>query len=132
MGKYNFRIDSSAPSYRGIAPIVSKVNELIEVPISVSPLPIFTKKLSTSYAVLNMYNLKEKGMEISETVIKFQLAAKQKPFLVFLAHPWEFFENKKFNYCSTSNYRLLFDFVNILQKKNVIKFILLNYFHSIF
>lgn len=36
------------------------------------------------------------------------------PFLVFLAHPWEFFPNRRFSYCSKENWKKFEEFLTVL------------------
>ena len=104
--RYGFRIDSSAPSFKGISPIITKIGKITEIPVSADPVPAFSSKLAASHRVFNMFNV-FKGAFNAENVVKFQLLKKHKPFLVFLAHPWEFFPNKKFSYCSENNFHLI-------------------------
>lgn len=104
--KCGFRIDSSAPSFKGVPPVITRIRKIMEIPVSADPVPAFSSKLASSHSVFNMFNV-SKGAFHAENVVKFQLLKKQKPFLVFLAHPWEFFPNKKFQYCSKSNFQLI-------------------------
>ena len=104
--KYGFRIDSSAPSYTGIPPLITRIGNIIEMPVSANPVPAFSRKLSTSYAVLNMFNLTRRNFSL-DNIVRFQLLEKQNPFLIFLAHSWEFSRNKKFQYCSEHNYKII-------------------------
>lgn len=109
--KHGFGIDSSAPSFRGGLPQISKIGKMAEIPVSYDPLPTITGKMNSHYRVLNAHNLAASS-EIAENAVKFQLLSGQKPLLVFLGHSWEFFGNEKFKYCGPRNFKLLMDFVN--------------------
>ncbi|MEK6979635.1 MAG: polysaccharide deacetylase family protein [Candidatus Micrarchaeota archaeon] len=125
-----FVVDSSAPSYTGILPIKSARKNICEIPVSVNPLPEFKIKMKilphAYYRVFNMANLcgmKDEGfLTYVDDVVKCQLLLKQKPFLVFLAHPWEFYSNERFGYCSNKNYALLARRIELLTERFDIRF----------
>lgn len=125
--KYGFKYDSSAPSYRGIIPIVTKDFGITEIPVSVNPIPeIRIKKVpSLSYNVLNMHNLirmsNEKFLSGVETISKVQKLYGQKPFLVLLAHSWEFCRNV-IPYCSELNFDILLDKLSLLKRYYAIRY----------
>ena len=138
LSRHGFAIDSSAPSYTGILPIKSTRKNICEIPVSVNPLPEFRIKMKilphAYYRVFNMANLcgmnDEEFLTYVDDIIKCQLLLKQKPFLVFLAHPWEFYGNERFNYCSTKNYALLERRIELLKERFEIKFRTISQLHS--
>lgn len=124
--KYKFKVDSSAPSYKGIKPVIRHLDGIIEVPASVNPIQKikFRKVPYSEYRVFNMHNLKlmkkSELLEYVRDIVKIQKLLKQKPFLVFFAHPWEFHKNGK-KTCSEGNYKILEDTIKTLKKEFKIK-----------
>jgi peptidoglycan/xylan/chitin deacetylase (PgdA/CDA1 family) len=116
LSRYGIEFDSSAPSYRQVDLRMSHGGLLREVPVSTHPIPSFDRKGVASYAVLNMLHI-EKFSDISESVIRYQGSSGQKPYLVFLAHSWEFDETDKFQYCTSRNYSRLQAGIDLLGKK---------------
>lgn len=96
--KNGFKVDSSRDSFRNDSQR-SKLQNLSEIPVS-----------SFNHQVFNLANypkIKDKDAYISH----FE-------DLIFLAHPWEFYPNMKFSYCSKLNYRLFQDMIIYLKKSN--------------
>lgn len=123
--KYDFFVDSSAPSYLGITPIPSKPlgpkSRLKGIPVTVNPVPRYMRGYFVvpyiSYEVFNMKSLltfsDEYFIHYVNIISQLQIASGFSPHLVFLAHPWEFMDekpdSKDFDYCSSANYDLLVD-----------------------
>lgn len=127
--RHGFKVDSSAASYKGAAPLITKSGGMVEVPVSADPIPEFTGKASAVFHAMNMHNIGEIA-EISQNVVRFQLAHGAKPFLVFLAHPWEFSGNKKFGYCSDGNYERLSRALDDLSKLYKLTFVTMDKYGS--
>ncbi len=131
--EYGFKVDSSYPSYKGILPIMTKFNDLTEVPVTVNPIPKlrFNKLIPYSqYEVFNLANLllkrdNELPNYIKE-VINIQRSYQQEPYLVFLAHSWEFEElpnpPKGCEYASKKNYFLLFKKIALIRDRYLTNF----------
>lgn len=121
--KYDFFVDSSAPSYLGITPIPSKPlgpkTRIREIPVTVNPIPKYMRRYFVvpyiSYEVFNMKTLltfsDEYFLHYVKIISQLQIASGFSPHLVFLAHPWEFMDekpgSKDFDYCSSANYGVL-------------------------
>jgi len=132
-----FTIDSSASSYYGIPPVpttpLGSTSRLLSIPITANPGPRSKMKYFipyTSYEVFNMTWLTTSDnnhfLDYVDEVLKFQVNAGVNPYLVFLAHPWEFKEwaNKgKYGYCSSHNYELLRDKFLLLGERYPLKYI---------
>lgn len=122
-----FGVDSSAPAYKGCLPIICKLNKLIEIPVSVNPIQKIKLGLGlkSEYEVFNMKNLSRMSedylVDYVSKIVRIQKALGQKPYLVFLAHPWEFYENRHEQYCKNENYEKLKNMIIILKKKFRIK-----------
>ncbi|VVC04495.1 Polysaccharide deacetylase [Candidatus Bilamarchaeum dharawalense] len=125
--KHNFQVDSSYPSYFGGNSILTKYDNLLEVPVSVDPKPFFSRFGIAHYNVFNTYNIATNRfiggpVEAVKRLIRLQLFHKQKPSLVFLCHPWEFFDiedqvdEKLFGYSSSKNFRVLETILTELKK----------------
>ena len=137
--KYEFIVDSSAPSYLGITPLPSKPlgpkSRLKDIPVTVNPLPKYKRQNVVipyiSYEVLNMKTLStfmdEYFIYYVRLVSQLQITSGFLPHLVFLAHPWEFMDektgSKDFNYCSSANYDLLVDKLSKLEDEFKIDFV---------
>ncbi|MBI5227925.1 polysaccharide deacetylase family protein [Candidatus Micrarchaeota archaeon] len=112
--EYGFSTDSSPPSYTGTASLVTKWQNLIQIPVTTDPMPFFSKFAIAHYNVFNTYNvvlrdLKTDIVAAATRVAKLQILNGQKPFIVFLSHPWEFFEcsedlGNEFTYSSANNF----------------------------
>lgn len=125
-----FKVDSSYPSYAGGMPLAKNRHGLVEVPVSFDPKPVFGKFLRSRYVVFNTHNLATGEFDASDAairIVKSQMLAGQKPFLVFLCHPWEFFEadegmdQKQFGYSSPRNIKLVEDTLAVLKKSFVLR-----------
>lgn len=123
LGDYGFKIDSSAQSYKGIMPFISKINGLLEVPVSVDPIPKMKLMYCIPYShyfAFNMKNLVDMSnnefLEYVQRILSIQNLYNQNQHLVFLAHAWEFTEHprasRKYRYCTDKNFELLFDRIN--------------------
>ena len=137
--KYEFLVDSSAPSYLGITPTPSKPlgpkSSLKSIPVTVNPIPKYMRKYSVvpyvSYEVLNMKTLltftDEYFIHFIKIISHLQNTSGFSPHLVFLAHPWEFMDEKPdskgFDYCSSVNYDLLVDKLSKLDDEFRIDFV---------
>jgi|GEM_PF-1383184 len=122
-----FSVDSSFPSYLGGAAIMRAEGKLLEVPVSVDPKPFFSRFRIAHYNVFNTYNVAmgrfTDGVANSAIrLAKLQKLYGQKPFLVFLCHPWEFFDaepgmdKEKFGYASPGNMDALGRMIEDLEK----------------
>lgn len=122
LNNFGFKVDSSAPAYRGCLPIINKRNGLAEIPVSVNPIQKIKLGfgVKSEYEVFNMKNLSKMSNDYLlgyvSKIIRIQKALGQKPYLVFLAHPWEFYENKHEKYCSQKNYEKLEETVMFLKQ----------------
>lgn len=128
-----FAADSSFPSYPGGLPLLSSQEGITEVPVSFDPKPLFGRFLMARYLVFNTHNLANREFQdgiagAAMRVAKAQAAAGQKPFVVFLSHPWEFFrpdaahDNEFFGYSSEGNFGVLADAVAELKKSFRVRF----------
>jgi peptidoglycan/xylan/chitin deacetylase (PgdA/CDA1 family) len=128
-----FAADSSFPSYAGGLPTLSSPEGLVEVPVSFDPRPMFGRFLMARYLVFNTHNLanqefKDGFANAALRVAKAQASAGQKPFIVFLSHPWEFFQpdpgfdNEFFGYSSEKNFAVLADAIADLKKAFKLRF----------
>jgi peptidoglycan/xylan/chitin deacetylase (PgdA/CDA1 family) len=131
--EHGFASDSSFPSYSGGLPLMGMRHGLAEIPVSFDPKPLFGKFLMARYLVFNTHNLarhefRDGFMNSAMRTVKAQVAAGQKPFLVFLSHPWEFFrpdagfDNEFFGYSSESNFAVLADAVSQLRMRFSLRF----------
>ncbi len=123
--KYGFRVDSSFPSYFGGEAIKRTQDGLLEVPVSFDPRPVFSRFGIAHHTVFNTYNISNESIKsnLAESAIrlaKLQALRGQKPFVVFLCHPWEFFEmdprmpKDKLGYSSPDNLSRIGDFLSKL------------------
>ncbi len=128
-----FAADSSFPSYAGGLPLRSYPEGIAEIPVSFDPKPLFGRFLMARYLVFNTHNLANREFRdgiasAAMRVAKAQAAAGQKPFVVFLSHPWEFFrpdaahDNEFFGYSSEGNFGVLADAVAKLKKSFRVRF----------
>ena len=65
-------------------------------------------------------------MNYVDEVLSYQVNAGVNPYLVFLAHPWEFREwagKDKYAYCSGQNYELLRNRFMLLEQKYPLKYV---------
>lgn len=94
----DFRLDSSAPAFRGAWPLISRHGPLWRVPVSASPRPEIRRRWGiptwARYQILNLRTLLEAPLatviDLAEAIVRFQHQAGCAPHLVVLAHPWEF------------------------------------------
>jgi peptidoglycan/xylan/chitin deacetylase (PgdA/CDA1 family) len=139
--EFDFRIDSSAQSYKGIMPLISKVNNLLEVPVSVSPIPRINLRRYIpyiDYLAFNMENLagklREELLDYVSTIFAVQKLYDQPLHLVFLAHSWEFMEHpptaKGYRYCSNENFKKIFDMIELIQRRFKAKFLTMKDFYA--
>jgi hypothetical protein len=119
--EHSFIVDSSAPSYCGVAPVPTKPlggnSKLLSIPVTANPIPHFQTRYFmpfTFYELFNMARLATSDdhhfIEYVGEVLAFQVKAGVSPHLIFLAHPWEFKEwtdKNRPSYCSSHNYDLL-------------------------
>lgn len=128
-----FTSDSSFPSYAGGVPLLGSREGLAEVPVSFDPKPLFGRFLMARYTVFNTHNLvnREFGGGLAAAamrVARAQAASGQKPFIVFLSHPWEFFppepgfKNEFFGYSSEANFAALSGAIAELKKSFTLRF----------
>ncbi len=125
--KNEFTIDSSYPSYSGGLPLSRSLGTLREYPVSFDPIPSFGKLGMSHFSVFNTYNLvcgSLKGDNLIpavERLAKMQILHDQKPLLVILTHPWEFFDSysndSRTNYSSDKNFALVGTALKSLQKR---------------
>ena len=120
-----FIADSSYPSYSGGGNAATLSHGLVEVPVSFDPKPVFGHSLRARYVVFNTHNIVKGELDIAAAaarVAKAQILAGQKPHIVFLCHPWEFFapemgpDDPSFGYSSPKNLSLLEDALEGLKK----------------
>ncbi len=123
---YGFKIDSSAQSYKGTMPIISKTNDLLEVPVSVDPIPKIRFKRHFipygKYFSFNMRNLLEMSnkefLRHIKRILRIQRLHNQDNHLVFLAHSWEFHEHssnfREYRYCNDKNFEFLREKINLI------------------
>ncbi len=137
---YGFTVDSSAPSYYGVAPELSRPlgpgSKLLEIPVTARPysrtqfrcfLPF------TSYEVFNMFQVTAGDdrhfTDYVDDVLTFQVKAGVMPHLVFLAHPWEFQEwpaRRRLDYCAQANYELLRRRFSLLRERYRLSYVTLS------
>jgi peptidoglycan/xylan/chitin deacetylase (PgdA/CDA1 family) len=128
-----FTADSSFPSYAGGLPLAGMREGLAEIPVSFDPMPLFGRFLMARYLVFNTHNLANREfragfMASVLRVVRAQMIAGQRPFIVFLSHPWEFskpdkgFDNEFFGYSSEGNFAVLADALAQLKKRFSVKF----------
>ncbi|MFH0737381.1 MAG: polysaccharide deacetylase family protein [Candidatus Micrarchaeota archaeon] len=119
-----FTADSSYPSYSGGGNAAALSHGLAEVPVSFDPKPVFGHSLRARYVVFNTHNIVKKELDIvaaATRVAKAQILADQKPHVMLLCHPWEFFEpemgpgDPSFGYSSPKNLSLLEDALESLK-----------------
>jgi len=130
LNNFGFKVDSSNCTYLNEDVLPSKYKKIVRIPVSVNPIPIFKKKFLipfSFYKIFNMENFhvfeKNEILEFVKIVTSFQQANGIRPYLVFLAHPWEFIHVKNLAYCSPKNYSVLEKIVNILEENYKIKFL---------
>jgi len=135
--EHGFSVDSSAPSYYGIPPVPTRplgsTSQLLSVPITANPNPCSKMKYLipyTSYEVFNMAWLAASDdshfTNYVDEVVTYLVNAGVSPYLVFLAHPWEFREwadKDKYAYCSGRNHKLLRDRFMLLEKKYPLQYV---------
>ncbi len=110
LAKNGFEIDSSLDSFRRLGNKSFKNEGIQEIPVS----------SDDSFKVFNLQNcLKMNPESLKKYISKFDS-------LVFLAHPWEFYENPKFSYCSPKNYSWFVSFLDFLKNETQAEFITLN------
>jgi hypothetical protein len=106
---------------------------IAELPVSFDPKPLFGRFLMARYLVFNTHNLAKREFrggfaDAAMCVAKSQASAGQKPFIVFLSHPWEFFtpepgfDNAFFGYSSEKNFSVLADAIAELKKSFRLRF----------
>ncbi|MGC8812275.1 MAG: DUF2334 domain-containing protein [Candidatus Aenigmatarchaeota archaeon] len=120
--KFNFLVDSSASTYLNEDSLPYKYSKLVRLPVSVNPIPKIKRVFTLPFAFYTIFNMQnfcefdeEKIEEFVRVVTSYQVANGIKPNLVFLAHSYEFFENK-LSYCKPRNYKTLKDIVKFLKE----------------
>ena len=135
--EHGFIVDSSAPSYYGVAPAPTRLlgvtSNLLSIPITVNPDPCFQTRYFvpfTFYEVFNMARLATSDdshfIKYVGKVLAFQVTAGVSPHLVFLAHPWEFKEwtdKRRPSYCSSHNYDLLNRKFSLLEERYQLRYV---------
>jgi len=115
-----FTADSSFPSYAGGVPLMGSRYGITELPVSFDPKPVFGRSLRARYDVFNVNHIvvREFAGGIAAAamrVAKAQALSGQKPFIVILSHPWEFFtppgwvDLKQYGYSGPDNFNLVSD-----------------------
>jgi hypothetical protein len=104
-----------------------RINGLVEVPATANPIPeLAYVPPRIRYPVFNTHTLASFGesalQDYVETVLRVQKSLNSEGLLVFLAHPWEFSENKKLAYCSGKNFGHLSDMLRMLEEKYEIEY----------
>jgi len=131
LADFNFKIDSSLPSYEGISPIPLRFfDKITSIPVSVDPEPNISFRFILPYCTYRIFTMgslvnfnKNKFLNFVNKIISFQIWSDCKPHLVFLAHPWEFVKNKNLDYCSPKNYELLKDVCLTLEKNYKVEYV---------
>jgi hypothetical protein len=115
LDKYKFLIDSSVFSARIGNPVSFWSNNLLRIPVSVSPIPRFLRHFKipifSPYKALNLNTFLLEPLEslvrIIREIITYQKLKGSMQHIVLLAHPWEF--NEKSRRCTIQgNVRELF------------------------
>lgn len=122
IAKNGFALDSSAPAFRGCAPIVTKEGPLVRIPVSASPLPNIHRRFGLpTWAYFNLLNVPtflflpdERLIEVLSCILAVQRRLKAPQHLVVLAHPWEF-ADLPLPGCSVSNYERFIQRVEFVQ-----------------
>lgn len=123
-----FTVDSSLPSHRGVMPIPRLFpgrKQVIQIPVTVDPIPEYSRKRILPYRTFRQCNLKTlrqmTGKDLPEYVMRIaaiQQALGFAPHLVVLAHSWEFFDppdkRSELNYCSPTNLQTINNLVRSL------------------
>ncbi len=134
-----FLIDSSAPSYYGTPPLLTRplgiTSALLSIPITAAPGPRIRTRYLLPFAAYEVFNMAWLAttndyqlLDYVEEVLSFQINAGTKPHLVFMAHPWEFrewTEKKGDGYCSKDNYELLRRKLQLLKERYQLQYVCL-------
>jgi hypothetical protein len=136
--EYGFSVDSSAPSYCGASPLPTRplgTSPLLSIPITAAPTSHVRTKYLLPFAAYEVFNMAwlatvndQSFLNYVDEVLSFQTNARTKPYLVFMAHPWEFRkwpEKKEYDYCSKDNYELLHLKLKLLEKRYKVKYVCL-------
>lgn len=95
---FDFKIDSSLPSYLGVKPLPKFYDGLLIIPHTANPIPkIQMKNFLIPFVYYEIFTLpyfqsmgKSDFLKFIEIVTSYQISFGFKPHLVFLAHSWEF------------------------------------------
>jgi len=133
---FDFKIDSSLPSYLGVKPLPKFLNGLLIIPHTANPIPKFQmKNFLIPFVYYEIFTLpyfrsmsKNEFLEFIEIVTSYQISYGIKPHLVFLAHSWEFRDLyiKKMKRCSQENYKNLSSICNLLESNYQVEYVTLN------
>lgn len=125
--EFNFTSDSSWPSFRKPTNNINGTNPIKEIPVTSVPRGrIFHMFFPTfDFEVFNWQNV------LLMDVNKLNYYLNSTPSLpdstscnlVFLAHPWEFYSNKFFPYCSADNFSKLENFFTGLKDGRQVNFL---------
>lgn len=98
--QYGFTVDSSWGSFRDFRRPF-QVNGLWEIPVSNLPLPRKRLGIVKDYQVMNMANLKRLPIKIWQENVRQMVAYQPMPYLVFMAHSWDFKRQKFLEFIAT-------------------------------
>jgi uncharacterized membrane protein (GlpM family) len=120
--KVGFKVDSSDPSHITGNSLPYLMDNLITIPVTSHPICSFKLKgifPITNFNIFCMSNfkkIKKKDLiNFAKIVGNFHEMNSIPPYLVFLAHSWEFTKCRKYNFCSSKNYKILSKIIRTLQ-----------------
>ncbi|MEM3364387.1 MAG: DUF2334 domain-containing protein [Candidatus Micrarchaeia archaeon] len=118
LADFGFKFDSSFPSFRKPGIRMEKNFGVKIIPVSSTPYCYFSIP-SRKHIIVNLGFLSKLGIDEFTThctnILKYQEIIGEKKYLLFFYHPWEFFKNKTFSYCSKENVSRLLNFIDSLK-----------------
>jgi peptidoglycan/xylan/chitin deacetylase (PgdA/CDA1 family) len=133
---FDFKIDSSLPSYLGVKPLPRFLDGLLIIPHTANPIPKFQmKNYLIPFVYYEIFTLpyflsmgENEFLKFVEIVTSYQISFGIKPHLVFLAHSWEFVDLniKKTKKYSQENHKNLLNLCNLLECNYQVEYLTLD------